>query len=562
MFSEAGYTEDVQMDEAIGLMLDAEGASLENLDFDERSAIISGYERRVSFSQNAAGESSPQREANRYPLIPANLTRAQKELLLELEWAHRAMIQSYVIGLIDNAAEGCFTNLTTLTIAKIPSSHLHIICRRELWMSLTSLKNVSLGVLADWRRIFKSDLGAIDDSSISPVEAVGKVFKLLNWYIGPRTNIESVHFEWICGGEFAPSAYQRNSFVLPAPIVESPDLMVMPAFIKEDPEQLLSLPHVRHLSLKNCWSSPHVLVHTLRQMALSSLEKLELESVSLCGPPSTFPQPSLHQINIHHPNHLHAPPTTATLLNLFNPPTAVHPLPPGAPTPTFSPVSTLVTWPQPPMAPADRLSQAQLMCWTGILDHFSPAAKVRDVCTVLNDISDPRAHTWEYNLHLTAPFIPRYRFLRGDELKYQLKCISLKSCGYVLIEAPNINTRATLPPENQSTVTGLYTNGMEMAPLMQHCKDKLCGRIMAYVHPDELQCLENVFGMHTGWEHVYDEAIYEAAVNDGVECPGMGRFSGVLQAKEEGNFPNNLTDYLSDTTLGGSDDLSDNETKP
>ncbi|KAI9155249.1 hypothetical protein HJFPF1_07830 [Paramyrothecium foliicola] len=554
MLSEAGFEGESELDEAINIMLETEGTSLTNIDVDERQAAMCSFER---VSQTAEAPTS--QNTNRYPLIPTNLTRAQRELLLELEWAHRAMIQSYVISLIDIAGEGCFKNLTTLTIAKIPSSHVHIFNRQELWSGLKSLKNVSLGVLADWRRVSKSSLGSIDDKLISPVEAVAKVFKLLHAYIGPQHHIESLHFEWICGGEFAPSAYQRNAFVLPAPIIEAGELMARPSIAKEHPEQLLRLPFIRHLSLKNCWSSPQVLFHTVRQMALASLEKLELETVSLCGPPSTSPQLSLQHLHIQNPNHGPGAPAAPAILTLFNPPATQQPT--GGPTPTFTPTNAIVTWPQIPEDPAERYIQPQLMSWSGILDHFSPSVKARDIQAPYSEREDPPIKTWEHNLNMAAPFVSRFKELHADEMRYGLKCVSLKSCGYVLIDLPYINARATLPDDTQATMSGTNPNGLDMGQLMQTCKDKLCGRILAYVRPPEQHNLETTFGLRTGWDGIYDESVCEAAMNDGVECPGMGRFTGTLVAIEDSSCSNTLAGYLSDTTVGGSDNLSDYELK-
>lgn len=44
---------------------------------------------------------------------------------------HCAMIESYLISIIDNARDSCFSNLTNMTIAKIPSAHVHILCRQH-----------------------------------------------------------------------------------------------------------------------------------------------------------------------------------------------------------------------------------------------------------------------------------------------------------------------------------------------------------------------------------------------------------------------------------------------
>lgn len=190
---------------------------LANLDFDERANKDVLYDGNPQ-AQGVFDADATIIDIARWPLIPINLTRAQMELLLELEWAHRAMIQSYVISVIDNASLGCYEHLTTLTIAKIPSCHLRILQRDDLWASIPSLKSVHLGVIADWRRITKPTPGCIEDSPISPLGAVGAVFALLQDHISQQPHVESIHFEWICGGEFAPSSHQRNQYVLLHPL--------------------------------------------------------------------------------------------------------------------------------------------------------------------------------------------------------------------------------------------------------------------------------------------------------------------------------------------------------
>ncbi|KAH6682450.1 hypothetical protein EV126DRAFT_435007, partial [Verticillium dahliae] len=99
------------------------------------------------------------------------------------------LIQSYVIAILDHSRASRFSSLTSLTIAKIPSSHINMFQRHDLWDR--------------------------DDHLASP--SCHWVFVLLSEYISHRRNITFFHFEWICGGEFAPGVYQRNNYVLPAP---------------------------------------------------------------------------------------------------------------------------------------------------------------------------------------------------------------------------------------------------------------------------------------------------------------------------------------------------------
>ncbi|KAK7420009.1 hypothetical protein QQX98_003015 [Neonectria punicea] len=576
MALDAGYRGE-QVNEVVRMILDTEGTNLAALDFDERMSRSNEYESRRAHAQGTPYiDFGSCAQVDNCPLIPVSLTRAQKEMLLELEWAHRAMIQSYVIGLIDNALDGNFKNLTTLTIAKIPSSHVYIFNRHELWQNLPTLNNVSLGVIADWRRISKPAPGCVIDTPVTPVEAVGKVFQLLNSYIGPQPNIESLHFEWICGGEFAPGTFQRNHYVLPAPFFQLPDLMVTTDSPLTHGEQMLSLPFIKHLSLKNCWASPHVFLQTFRNMALSSLEKLELESVSLSGPPTTIPQaPLQHQIGAHYPGN------PANLLHLFQlqpigppgnglAPNHLVPLPPGwghqaqqaqqvqpAQPAQAHPVVPVVQPPvvAPPQAqqplqganaannnpnpvPQDTLQQPDWLSWGGILEHFSPGIKIRDVLARQdNGENQPDGFSGD-QLHSLTRHIPRTHRLNHDEKKYTLKCLSFKSCGYVSVDATFLNTRGILPLGAQGISGNSNPHSQDLSILMQRCRDTMLGRIAPYISRPELFQLVNAFGMDMGWTRVYDEKTIADAVADGVENPGRGRFSGTIDAfGSEGRDP-------------------------
>ncbi|PTB51074.1 hypothetical protein M431DRAFT_93107 [Trichoderma harzianum CBS 226.95] len=539
MIADAGFA-GFYVHEAIDLLLETEGVTISNIDFDEREAIwaanhhanplppIPARHRRTADTlaqQEREQEQAAAQEANsRQPLIPTNLTRAQKELLLELEWAHRAMIQSYVISIIDNAGDGCFRNLTNVTIAKIPSAHIHIFCRKELWESLPCVKNVSIAVIADWRKISKPSPGVVADTHMSPVEAVPKAYKLLNDYIGRRDTIENVHFEWICGGEFARGPYQRGQYILPAPFVESADMMSAPDGAK-DTDKLLAMPFVKHFSLKNCWVSPHVLMQTIRSMALRSLDKLEFESVSLSGPPvyplqpGNVPQPALDDGGI--------PP--ALFQGLVGPMAGG----PVAPPPIFPPVAMPMQMLLPEEQQPERLAMPDLFTWSGFCEHFSPSIKMRYLPRFRESAGvDGDTTVRPEELSLPHPnkdsFLPYADQLNADEAQYNLSSISFKSCGYVFIDLRTLEIRALLPPEGQAAHAFANSLRHDMFHSMQYCKDKLLGRILPYMLTSEVKTLEQIFLMDHGWSKVYPSHVCDDAIADGFEMPGLGRFSGTL----------------------------------
>ncbi len=530
MVGDAGYTES-QIDEAVDLLLDTEGETLNSIAFDER--LPSAHFHQVERPGTQLGSNSTDTitsvtqvasaETKSYSLAPASLTRPQKEMLLELEWAHRAMIQSYVLGITDNATGGHFDNVTTLNIAKIPSSHTYILCRKSFWSALPNLNSVALGVIADWRRVSKTATNSVEDVNVTPVAATSNVFHLLSKYIGTQKNVESLHFEWICGGEFAPSSYQRNQYVLPAPFVEFPEMMATAAGSRIGTDKrLLRLPHVKHLSLKNCWFAPHILIQELRDFALGSLETLELESVSLSGPPVLSAMDA--QAAQGFPPHLQGnqPANAAAVADPF------------AANQTI--LNMMDDTPGPNTAALDPSISAALVApkwysWVGIIDQFSPSTKVRLAMAAEGDDAFPQAN--DSDTTSIGSVLPDASRLRVEESYYKLRSLSFKSCGYVILDHPLFTMRNMLP----ATFLPHFANGgvqprAELSPLMQQCKDRLLGRVVPFITPGEDTLLEDVFHMQMGWEGVYEPKIIEHAIADGVEHAGVGRFSGIVESSQ------------------------------
>jgi len=241
---------------------------------------------RVLNVANRAGRQGGEVASGRRSLEPRNLTVPQKEMLLEMKWAVDALVQSYVISVIDN--KDIFSKVTVLCLARIPSSLLHILAREDLWRALETIAKLRLGVVPDWRSVAKPRDGIMEEERVSPLQAFPHVFGLLKTHVSPLANLKSLHFEWLCGGESGDGLGQRNRYILPAPFTAAADWMTD----RNPPtsEHLLLLPHIQQLSLKNCWFTPHVFLRVVGQMVNSSLTELQLESVSLTGPPSTVPR--------------------------------------------------------------------------------------------------------------------------------------------------------------------------------------------------------------------------------------------------------------------------------
>jgi hypothetical protein len=518
MVMNAGYPKG-QADEAVRLLLETERTSLSSIDFSEHGETPS-HETLLEWEWDDI--TNPDICRRPPHLIPTKLTRSQKELLLELEWAHRAMIHSYVVTMINNASAGYLNSLTTLSIAKIPSSHLHILCRRDFWESFPNLTNVSLGVVADWRRISKPDASeCIEDRRVSPVEAVGKAYRLLNSFIAKQPRIESFHFEWVCGGEFAPSFAQRNMYILPAPFLEEPTDM------NEDrtaiTRELLCLPHIKHFSLKNCWVSPHVFIQTARQMGLASLEKLELESVSLSRRPV---------------RNMLLDPLAATFIGIAPPP---WPSTDNSENPSQSP-----SLPEEARLP-------KIFSWSGILEHFSPSLNIRKHVDTQGDDMVSRQEIWESRIRFARGYLPNASALVADEKRYKLRCLSLKSCGYTGAISSRMDFNEVMEPvqlgqlgHHVLATIDLDEWQPEVQKYMQVSRDWRLGRIVPSIPQEEQDRLTGVFGMTMGWRDIYSERMIQEAVADGIRDPGKGRFSGVLESTDQKPWTGFLSDDESD----------------
>lgn len=540
MAHEAGYSA-AAAEEAIEMLLVSEGTSLEDAVLVETSepaanpaaepaveppaeppaeippelaanlAFNAAAELRDSFDSSESEEDievtqpSSSSKPPEHPLIPNALTTAQKEFLLELEWAHRAMIQSYVIGLTDVALEGRFEQLSTLTIAKIPSSHLTIFHDSALWESLPNLRNVSLGVVADWRSITRPNPTSVVNEDLSPLRAIPAAYTVLNDYIGQCKNIESLHFEWICGGELATSSHQRNQFIMPAPFCPDANNMANPTWAISG--EILQLPHIRHLSLKNCWMAPHIAIQFFRQMGLSSLRKIELESVSLSGPPTT----------------------QAISLNIAPPPGFVGLWFGGA---------GIAAAQEAHEETIRRQKLPYLFSWNGFLEQFSPTL---NTTKILEKSGISTTALFEERLPSIQSIMPDAASLHSERSRYMIKSVSITSCGYIAIDTPHLDTRLLVSITSDyavlqsAAVTPLQDprtrQPQDLTPWMQNCKDKLLGRILTGISRTEIEKLNDVFHMKAGWDGIYGHDIVDSARADGYELGGIGRISGTLEAE-------------------------------
>ncbi|KAG5929030.1 hypothetical protein E4U42_007341 [Claviceps africana] len=543
MVTEAGYVTS-QIEDAVQVLLDTEGVTLSDLRLEARSVAspnnvadpdrldrLDRLDRPDRPEDQQVQDHGTPKDLATHALIPASLTQAQREMLLELEWAHRAMIQSFALAIVNNTFNDCFNNVTTFTVAKIPGCHLHIFCRDDVWKAISSLKNLSFAVIADWRQVMVTNPGCVEDVRVSPTASVSIVFQLLNNYVGKYRNIESIHFEWICGGEFGAGSHQRNTFILPAPFYHRAELMALATVVKRGTSKLLHLPYVKHLSLKNCWSPPHIFLQAVRQFALASLQKLELESVSLSGPPTGIPQASLRQPIVPSVNQE----SIMTAMALFD---GEAPFSQDAyQAIADSDFNVLV---QQQLAEpiwvsttsnsqtSKDLDQPDLLSWAGLIDHFSPSVKVRDL--VAKERGQPMdAGILASKAEAVQEYIPHVNTLHEDEKKYHLTTLCFRSCGYVTVDARFLNTAAILPHGHERL--SVLTN-KQFKYSMQTCKDKLLARISPFIGREEKAILK-AFGMTFGWRPVYEQHVIDDARHEGVFRPGQDRFNGIIEAADE-----------------------------
>lgn len=516
-----------------------------------------------------------------YGLCPNNLTASQVEMLLELEWAHRALMDSYVIAVMDN--KDSFQALSTLTIARCSGRHVPSLMKAEFWETMTCLRSFHLGVIPDWRRLHKDDTGGVSQTRISPIETYGAVFNLLHKFVGEQKNIKHVSFEWISGGEFAVGKSQRDRYIMPAPVLaEAPNMADLKHNFGE--EDVINLPFVEKMSLKNCWFTPHVFLNVVKKMSREMLRDLELESVSLTGPPSKANEPSIHPGPQGKPSHWPWPLCVGgepgswfqlqrplpNNINNNNNNNNVIPAHHGLHAAAAAAAAAAG-------APAGAGAQnfAALNGWAQnghhmLAHHGSGAVAVNQASAPVQQdgqssaISKWRLFSWPHVLasldmspeavqaHLEEmdPDDDYYRTIKANEQRFsmmfhdvlenrggqdRLKTITFKSCGYALIESSHISNWKIIPNESLLVQHDAdFPNQLkDLDTQMLICNDGLLGKILNYIPGKEQRILSRMFGLSFGWNDIYDDIVSQIAITDGNPDPGAGRFHGTVCSSAE-----------------------------
>lgn len=427
-------------------------------------------------------------------LKPNDLTTAQKEMLLEMEWAQNAFMQSWVIAIVDNRST--FRNIKTLNIARLPKRHLPILSRKDFWNSLPGLDKLSLAIIPDWRDIKKDETTWVQDQRVSPSSSVPIVFQILQEHISPRKNITTLHFEWLCGGEYAPGLFARNQHILAAPVVAQSMHMVNRA----QHHAVLNLPYVEHLSFKNCWFSPHILTRFLWPLKKDTIESVTFDSVSLTAAIPLHAQPNpLAQAGIaHNAQNMPGGPVAAAA-NAVN--VAGIGFPPVLP--------NMQQAQQPPAAnqnaEPDWLQLPRNGSWVEIIDHLTPGRTLADIRYDRNTAPEPAAR---------APG--------------RLSKLQFKSCGYI-----------RLPMDfDQSALEGVAMhNNVQHANItkrindidahMMKALDHHLGTINNHIPAVEAAALDHAWAFNIGWRDTRPDLTADAIL-DGIHNPGAGRFDGLI----------------------------------
>ncbi|KAH7128442.1 hypothetical protein B0J11DRAFT_567056 [Dendryphion nanum] len=464
------------------------------------------------------------------PVIPAELTRSQKERLLETEWAQRAFTSSWILSIIDNP--GTFEFIHTLRVSQLSDRFLPIFQRRDFWDNLPNLNELTLKVIPGWRDVFRDDkVGHVKTPRISPSDGIDLFYNLLKDTISTRSNIKKLTVGWVTGGEHAEGVHARNRLLLPAPILpksmfkvgRTPDTMSnttnnetthtmtttetdATTDTEKDngiiEESLLRFPYVTDLTFVNCWFTPPVLTQLVRQHDKFNLKNLVLDSVSLT--PILRPVVYVHHANNaqnHHPQQ-NQPQVQINVAGFQALQAAAHQTTQQAANAISNGNANGNALPHAiPPAASGPLSQLRIApregSWLNILDIISPGINLTDF---------------------------QSQFSRADpERITSLETIRFVSCGYAILPYAQTDQNNIFGHSYRSHYFTKRAN--LLAPAMLSAKCSHLGEIVQEGHEAELAALAAGWDFKLGWDDL------EAAIApefDGVLSGGTGRFSGVV----------------------------------
>ena len=411
-------------------------------------------------------------------LVPNNLTPAQKEWLLETEWAQRAFLSSYCMALTDNSHT--FQYVKSFTVAKLSSRYLSALQREDFWRALPNLSSLTMHVSADWRNILKSDSGVVEAPDIRPSSATTQFHKLLTTCIAVVPGIKTLSLGYFGGGEQQVGIFGRNKHILPAPLTDFSDHHAATS-VNAD---ILALPYVEHLTLTNCWIAPPTLKAFVARMRAAKLRTLTLDSVSITAHSGVM--------DIMEPD-----PLENGVLRV-----------PDGPPRRFGDPAVGDLFQQRGSAPDPRsdgfgwmVESRRIGSWGNVIDAITPGPTVQLLRYAYQHIHE----------------IPA---MRDPGL---LECINFVSCGYVkLVNMKDFN-QSFLGDVNNNPPNCLRKRAIDLMPIMMHRNDDpLLGQIIPTLHDHDLEVLQTAFPMEMSWS---DDKKWDN-LEDGQPVGGSGRFSG------------------------------------
>lgn len=224
------------------------------------------------------------------PIVPATLSKAQREWLLETEWAQRAFLSSYMLSVIDNPTT--FESIHTLHISSLSDRYISVLNRTDFWDTLPNLSDVTLMIIPGWRTVEKDGAGYVGTPSVDPTAQVDTFCGLLQAQVAPRAMISKLTVGYTTGGEYAEGLHARNKLLMPAPLLPlrarvhaDPSMPLMDTATVQEAnmlrQALVHFPHLEELTLRNCWITPSALVQFVKLHDDYMLKRLNLSSVSL-----------------------------------------------------------------------------------------------------------------------------------------------------------------------------------------------------------------------------------------------------------------------------------------
>ncbi|KAK5167231.1 hypothetical protein LTR04_000191 [Oleoguttula sp. CCFEE 6159] len=483
----------------------------EAMDFRPVSETLPGRVDNRNVARQGILYTTTGQDADAAPLLadaitPNDLSKEQKEWLMETEWAQRAFLMSYMLAVIDNPA--VFHRIDTLNLACLSSSHVPLLCRPDFWAALPNLRNVTVQIAPDWRTITKDDAGYIECPQVDPSKAVPSFRAMLQHHIATKQSIKHLHIGWLGGGEHAKGVFARNRNLLPAPFMRTEYMTTADSPISD----MLHFPYVEVLTISNGWATPTALLAFFERHKESQVKKFTLSSVSLTAHPKFAPVVQMQafpQFNvfIQNPQGM-APPAQHQLMMGQNAAQGQNHVYTQGHNPHLSAVQNHNALNAPPGWHPVNLNWTEGHregSWPEIINRVSPGRTYDDFLNVVAKDSYYEPPVKE---------------------KAALTEVEFVSCGYVRLATAPFDQSVLEPPTSLRPSEFFSKRIDALFPVMLFSRDRYLGQIVQHMPTRELRALHWIWGMREGWSNK-DKA--QEPEYDGCLPGGTGRFSGTIR---------------------------------